>query len=185
MIRLLLLFLVFSTAYAACGDGTANYPAPDGNGHVTIPEGVTSIPTSQYEDCTALTSITLPSTLETINTYAFKNSAIAGDLVIPEGVTTIHSFAFYGLGSLTSITIPESVTSFGSSNFGLASSQVSLGYSAINIYFNAVVPTSSWGLPGIFSRRLQAHFHFPDCPTCPTCPTGRTERCIKDQYVSE
>ena len=59
---------------------------------ITIPDGVTSIGSSAFQNCSSLTSIT-----------------------IPDSVTSIGSSAFYGCRSLTSITIPDSVTSISNS----------------------------------------------------------------------
>lgn len=59
-----------------------------------IPNSVTSIGSSTFENCTSLTSIT-----------------------IPNSVTTIGSSAFGGCSGLTSITIPNSVRGIGSSAF--------------------------------------------------------------------
>lgn len=57
---------------------------------VIIPDGITQIGASAFEECSGLTSIT-----------------------IPDSVTSIGNSAFYGCSSLTSITIPDSVTSMG------------------------------------------------------------------------
>ena len=54
------------------------------SGSITIPEGVTSIGTYAFEDCSRLTSIT-----------------------IPEDVTSIGDYAFYGCSSLTAVHISD------------------------------------------------------------------------------
>ena len=61
---------------------------------VVIKDGVTSIGSSAFENCSGLTSVT-----------------------IPNSVTSIGYRAFYGCSSLTSVTIPNSVTSIGWSAF--------------------------------------------------------------------
>ena len=64
------------------------------SGEVTIPDGVTNIGKSAFDNCTGLTSIN-----------------------IPEGVTSIGDYAFISCSSLTSVTIPKSVISVGDSAF--------------------------------------------------------------------
>ena len=66
----------------------------DSAGSIIIPEGITTIPDSAFEDCEWLTSIT-----------------------IPEGVTEIGKFAFENCTELTTITIPKSIKSFGDQPF--------------------------------------------------------------------
>ena len=61
---------------------------------ITIPNGVTAIPSCAFSGCTGLTSVT-----------------------IPNSVTSIGYSAFYGCTRLTSITIPNSVTSIGGQAF--------------------------------------------------------------------
>eukprot|EP00039_Didymoeca_costata_P014325 m.230085 g.230085 ORF g.230085 m.230085 type:complete len:206 (-) comp15996_c0_seq7:232-849(-) len=84
------LWVVPTTVVATC-----KYQ-PDANGHVNIPESVTSIGNNAFRECTSLVSIN-----------------------IPDSVTSIGYRAFYGCTSLVHINIPNSVTSIGSSAFAL------------------------------------------------------------------
>ena len=90
---------------------------------ITIPNSVTSISSSAFSGCTALTSIVVESG-NTIydcrdNCNAIietaTNTLIQGcnTTVIPDNVTSIGNYAFEKCTGLTSITIPNSVTSIG------------------------------------------------------------------------
>ncbi len=103
-----------------------------------IPDGVTSIASRAFSDCSALISVEIPVSVTSIGYYAFSGVApevlIAASVpngmsskklisvTIPEGVTSIGSFEFRGCSSLTSVTIPASVTAIGSSAFAGCSS---------------------------------------------------------------
>ena len=80
-------------------DGILNAFAPAGLTEYTIPDSVTSIGESAFENCELLTSVT-----------------------IPDSVTSIGDWAFCNCSSLTSVTIPDSVISIGYGAFGACSS---------------------------------------------------------------
>ena len=91
-------------------------------GDVVIPDGVTSIGDSAFENCSSLTSITIPDSVTSIDNYAFFNCSNLTSVIIPDSVTSIGDYAFYKCSSLTSITIPDSVTSIGNRAFENCSS---------------------------------------------------------------
>ena len=97
MLRLVLLFLFFYTAYGGCSI------TPDANGHVDIPTTYTAISDNMFKDCTALTSVTIPNTVTTIGDNAFRNSGLTS-VTIPDSVTSIGDAAFHG-NDLTSVKI--------------------------------------------------------------------------------
>lgn len=79
-------------------------------GDVTIPEGVTAIGTSAFQNCTELTSVTFPASLTTVGDYAFAGcSGLGGKLVIPDSVETIGSYAFSGGTALTGLDLGNGV----------------------------------------------------------------------------
>ena len=84
---------------------------------LVIPDGVTSIGSSAFRDCSGLTSITIPSSVTSIGNGAFYGCSGLTSVTIPNSVTSIGSSAFYRCSGLTSITIPDSVTSIGQSAF--------------------------------------------------------------------
>lgn len=81
--------------------------------NLVIPEGVTSIGSSLFENCRGLTSVTIPNSVTSIGRYAFDDCSGLTSVTIPNSVTSIGSSAFSGCSGLTSVTIPNSVTSIG------------------------------------------------------------------------
>ena len=122
---------------------------------VTIPDGVTAIPSSAFENCTGLTSVTIPNSVTSIGDFAFRGctgltSATIGNsvtsignyafenctglmsIIIPDSVTSIGKYAFNGCTGLTSVTIPDSVTSIGEGAFSGCRGLTSITGSATN-----------------------------------------------------
>ena len=98
-------------------------------GTVILGEGLTSIGTSAFSDCSSLTTIN-----------------------IPEGVTSIGAGAFYDCSSLTSITIPESATSIGEWAFSKCSSLVD-----VYCYAETVPPTDGDVFTGSYPENITLH----------------------------
>ena len=97
------LFLIHSTgALIAVAFGAID-------GEVTIPEGVTSIGSRAFQDCTSLTSITMPDSVTSIEVAAFRGCTSLTSITIPDSVTSIGKGAFQDCTSLTSITIKPEV----------------------------------------------------------------------------
>ena len=65
----------------------------------------------------AITAIVLPNSVTSIGSSAFEDCSSLTSIVIPDGVTSIGHSAFYECSSLMSITIPDSVTSIGGDAF--------------------------------------------------------------------
>ena len=82
-----------------------------GNGHVMIPNTVTTIKMYAFNGCKMLTSITLPEELTSIENGAFSGCSALNSIIIPNRVTSIGSSVFYACSALTSITLPEELTS--------------------------------------------------------------------------
>lgn len=114
--------------------------------HVTVKDGVTSIPPSAFVDwkdlvsvhvpssvtsigeyaflgCSSLLSINLPeSSLQTIGPWAFANCIHLSKITLPHSLTDIGNGAFNKCSSLSSITIPPSITRIGDLTFSRCSS---------------------------------------------------------------
>ena len=84
---------------------------------VTIPEGITAIPTNAFRGCSSLTELVLPSTLTTINESAFLGCSGVQTLHLNDGLTTIGPFAFQNCDSIERVDFPASVTSIASRAF--------------------------------------------------------------------
>jgi hypothetical protein len=86
---------------------------------LTIPNGVTSIGNSVFENCSGFTGgLTIPNGVTTIGSYAFFGcSGFTGGLTIPNSVTTINTGAFNGCSQITAISTSYATTpSFSGSN---------------------------------------------------------------------
>ena len=80
---------------------------------ITIPNGVTAIPSYAFSGCTGLTSVTIPDSVTSIGESAFSGCTGLTSVTIPNSVTSIGEKAFYNCTGLTSVTIGNSVTSIG------------------------------------------------------------------------
>lgn len=102
------------------GVGAFSYDYDDSIKSITIPDSVTSIKTSAFESCTALTKINIPSKIKNIEEAVFKDCDSLENVTIPYGVTEIGDAAFESSG-IKSLDIPDSVTVIGEKAFYLSS----------------------------------------------------------------
>ena len=77
---------------------------------VIIGNGVTSISSSAFAECSTLTSVTIPNTVTSIGSSAFAECSALTSVTIPDSVTYIGESAFNGCSGLISLTISNSVT---------------------------------------------------------------------------
>lgn len=85
--------------------------------HVTIPDSVTTIGSVAFFDCTNLTKLMIPESVSTIEAEAFRYCESLVHVTIPFGVRQISTRTFERCESLESVTIPESVTIIGNGAF--------------------------------------------------------------------
>ena len=95
---------------------------PDANGHVTVPDGITSIGDADFEDCDTMVSIGLPAGLISIGALSFKDCTLLNSLVLPSSVTSIGDEAFRGCISLVSMRLSDGLVSIGEQAFAYCGS---------------------------------------------------------------
>ena len=93
---------------------------------VIIGDGVTSIGSSAFYNCSSLESVTIPDSVTSIGSSAFYYCRSLTTVTIPDSVTSIGYLAFNECNSLESVTIPDSVTSIGWGAFSGCSSLISV-----------------------------------------------------------
>ncbi len=86
------------------------YPAGKTDESYTIPNSVTSISYSAFEDCTNLTSITIPNSVTCIDEYVFEYCTSLKSIKISDSVKSIGHSAFEGCKSLESVNLPNGIT---------------------------------------------------------------------------
>jgi len=104
---------------------------------VTVPAGVTdgysafdnckqlqsatvlcsTVRSSMFSGCSALTSVTLGDGVTEIDTYAFANCTSLASITIPSGVTTLHNWIFANCTSLAYIGVHDGITQIGETTF--------------------------------------------------------------------
>jgi hypothetical protein len=81
--------------------------SPDENGHVVIPDTVTSIESFTFDTCTRLVSISISDSVTSINEYAFAFCTRLTSVTIPDSVEFIADLAVIGCSRLQSVFIPD------------------------------------------------------------------------------
>ena len=79
--------------------------------NATIMDGVTSMGSEQFYDCTALESISIPGSLETIEDSFCTGCSALKSVEIGNGVKEMGRWAFYNCASISNVTIPGSIKS--------------------------------------------------------------------------
>ena len=92
---------------------------------VTLPSGLTEIPSSMLGGCSAITSFEIPSSITEIGNGAFSGAGIRS-ITIPSTVKTLGALAFSGCPSLTSVNIEPGITRIEPGTFQDCSSLASI-----------------------------------------------------------
>lgn len=78
---------------------------------VTIPDTVTSVGYSAFNECEALQTVNLGKGVKTISDYAFEECISLKSITIPDNVTAIGDCAFSNCTKLSSVSIGKGITS--------------------------------------------------------------------------
>lgn len=84
---------------------------------VSMPDGITEIKSSAFENCINLSDYTLPTTLEMLGERAFYNCRTLSSISLPASLTAIGGEAFYNCSNLPSLTLPSSLLAIGDKAF--------------------------------------------------------------------
>lgn len=90
-------------------DGTTLIRCNLNDTKIVVPEGITVIGKSAFENCIA-EEIVLPDGLESIDDHSFDRCNYLKKVNIPTTVKTIGSYAFYRCRNLKTVELPESIT---------------------------------------------------------------------------
>ena len=84
---------------------------------VKVNEGVTSIGSCAFYDCTALTEISLPNGITEIGRSSFYNCTELTEISLPDSLTDISDYAFQNCSSLTAVSLPAALNYIDSESF--------------------------------------------------------------------
>lgn len=79
--------------------------------------GISFVSNSLFKDWEHLTSIVLPESLTSIEASAFENAYLLSSINLPNSITAIHDSAFKNCYSLAMVSLPSSLVSIGSNAF--------------------------------------------------------------------
>ena len=105
---------------------------------VVIADGVTSIGSHAFDQCSQLAEVSLPESLLNIGTMAFDRCQSLTDITLPGGLLSIGEQAFAGCTGLTGMEIPASVTSIAADAFICSSAIASFTVAAENSAYSSI-----------------------------------------------
>lgn len=103
---------------------------------VVMENGVTTIGSCAFYDCSSLTSVTIPESVTSVGDFAFEDSSSLTSVTFAgeSQLTTIGKGAFSSCESLTDITIPRSVKAIGEGAFSGCSSLTDVSITDMNAW---------------------------------------------------
>ena len=116
------------------GDGALNIPATVT--YAGTKYKVTSIGAEAFYDC-SFTSVTIPDGVTIIKYSAFQNCTELTEVTFGNSITTIENTAFYYCTSLKQVTIPKSVTNIGGNVFGFCTALTHINVDAANTAYSS------------------------------------------------
>ena len=97
--------------------GTSAYQSCYNISGVSIGAGISNIPDSCFESCTALTGVDIPNTVLTMEKEAFMGCTNLSGININTTLSVIPTRCFQSCNSLTGVDIPSNIISIGTSSF--------------------------------------------------------------------
>lgn len=116
------------------GDGALNIPATVT--YAGTEYKVTSIGVEAFYDC-SFTSVTIPDGVTIIKYSAFQNCSELTEVTFGNSITTIENTAFYYCLSLKQVTIPKNVTKIGGNVFGFCTALTQVNVDAANTVYSS------------------------------------------------
>lgn len=90
---------------------------------VKLPASLTSLGSSAFSECKKLDNISIPNGVTLIEKYTFSNCTSLSDISLSQRLSVIDEFAFQGCAALSQIELPASLTSIQNSVFAQAGLQ--------------------------------------------------------------
>ena len=109
---------------------------------VNIKDGVTSIGSWAFAQCSALTDVSIAESVTSIGGDAFRECRILEEVILPTGLTQLGTGVFLYCDALKSIIVPEGVTIIGSDTFEFCPNLNSITFPS------GLTEIGSWALKG-------------------------------------
>ena len=128
---------------------------------IVLSDGITSIGSYMFYNCSELSFVDFPDTVTSVGDYAFCNCTCLAFAILDDSITSIGKSAFDGCKSLICITIPEKVTTIGVSAFCNCTALTEVEFNAVScddltdsaeVFYNA--GTSEIGMTVTFGKSV-------------------------------